>query len=136
MAQLPYLYLLLLFKYSYSSHGFTTSFLGFSQPIYFLFTSYYSCRPTSHYSCHSGLLGLFYYFFLSLFSYCWASSAIGGPLLKVGINIQTPEHISCSYNSYANTYIIIFSAGFFLNSGLCLISFLAINRLVSSNFLV
>ena len=62
---------------SYCSHGFTTSFLGLPWPIYFLFTSYYSCGPATHYSCHSGLLGLLYYFLFSLSSYCWAFFAIG-----------------------------------------------------------
>ena len=35
-----------------------------------------------------------------------------GPLSKVVINIQAPEHMDCSCNSYVNTYVIIV-AGFF-----------------------
>ena len=68
---------------SYCSHGFTTSFLELPRPIYFLFISYYSCGPAGHYSCHSGLLGLLYYFLFSLSSYCCASSTIG-PFVKSG----------------------------------------------------
>ena len=57
------------------------------------------------------------------------------PLSKVSINIQPLEHMNCFYNSYANTHIIIFySFFFFLNSGPRLVSFPAMNRLVSSNF--
>ena len=70
------------FVTSYCSHGFTTSLLGLPQPIYFLFTSYYSCEPAGHYSYHSSLLSLFYYFLFSFSSYCWASSAIGSFVKK------------------------------------------------------
>ena len=70
------------FVTSYCSHGFTTSLLGLPRPIYFLFTSYYSCELAGHYSCHSSLLSLFYYFLFSFSSYCWASSAIGSFVKK------------------------------------------------------
>ena len=38
-----------------------------------------------------------------------------GLLSKTGINIQPPEHVNCSYNSYANTSTISFVG--FLKSG-------------------
>ena len=74
------------FVTSYCSHRFTTSLLGPPRPIYFLFTSYYSCEPAGHYSCHSGLLSLFYYFSLFIFFILLGFFCYWFICQKVGIN--------------------------------------------------
>ena len=88
---------------SYCFHGFITSFFGFPWSIYFFFTSYYSCELAGHYSCHSGLLSLLSYFFFSLSSYCWSSSAIR-PFVKS--EYQHPLKIQLyGYLTKKHTYI-------------------------------
>lgn len=66
---------------------FTNSVRGLPQPIYFLFTFFYSCRSAGHQSCHFSLLVLLPYFLTIFpflhFLYCWASSAIE-PFVKSG----------------------------------------------------
>ena len=66
-------------------------------------------------------LGFPLYMLLSLASY-WAFFLVYG-FAKMGINIQPPEHMDCSCNSYANTYAVFF-CGLFHNSCECFSSFL------------
>ena len=81
----------------YYSHRLITSFFGLHWPIYSFFTSFYSCGPAGQWSCHFILLGLFPYsltiFHFSHFLYCWASSAIG-PFVKSGHQHMSSKVVS------------------------------------------
>ena len=112
--------------------GLLLHFLGFLSPFtlfffkIFFFTSFYSCGPVGHQSCHFSLLGLLlcsFSVFTSHFLHIVGLFLLLGPLSKVGINIQPPEHMDCSCNSYANTYAVFF-CGLFHNSCECFSSFL------------
>ena len=122
---------------SYNSHKLTTSFLGFPRPICFLL---------GHLLSFVGLLtiipailaqwSLFYHSLSPSFSYCWASSAIG-PFCQKWASTFSPLSIwiapAVHMRIYIYIYIIFFFPRVFLNSGPCLIFFLSMNRVASSN---
>ena len=93
---------------------FTTLFLGLPWPIYFFFTSCYFHGPTGYQSYHIGPLGLLPNFFYHFASHFLLISLIVGLLMllglfsKMSINIQPPEHMDCSCNSYENIYANFF----------------------------
>ena len=62
--------------------------LGFLCPLTPSLPLFIIVGPVGRQSCHSGLLGLLYYFLFSFSSYCWVSSAVG-PLVKSGHQHQS-----------------------------------------------
>ena len=127
-----------LFLTSFYTHGLTTSFFGLPQPVYFFFTSIlllWACQPSilplglpainpTISACWACFL-ILVLFSLSHLFYIVGILPLLGPLSKVGINIQPPEQMDCSWNSYTNAYV---------NSRPRFVPFPAMNRLVSSNF--
>ena len=93
------------------------------------------CGPVDHYSCHSSLMVFILLFSFSIFFILLGFFCHWTLLSKVSINIQLPEHMSCSCSSYANIYIynLFFFSTSFLNNEPYLILFFAMNRVVSSN---
>ena len=83
--------------------GLLPSLFGLPWPICFFLATDYFCGPVDHYSYHSGLLVFALLFSLPIFFILLGFFCHWAPLLKVGINIQPPEHMNCSYNSYAST---------------------------------
>jgi len=93
---------------SYYSHRLTTSFIRLPQPIFFFFSFFFFCGLVRHQSCHFSLLGLFSYSFI-IFSFS-PSLLLGffavGPFVKNGhqqlSNTITNSHIQFQFTITLN----------------------------------